>query len=141
MTYVEQPDLVAFAMRVLADNATGTPIENVAVRGGRSEPGDEPPFVLLDEAGFIRERGIGMYSPFRLAVTVYGRSEREASGLYRGVTGILHGLGPLTEDGVGVFGIFDETGPSPISDPDTRWPGRFGVLAIYGADRLLSIPS
>jgi hypothetical protein len=140
MTTAVQPDLIEFAIGLLTD-ANSDALAGAAFRGGAMEPDDDPRLnlvVVLEEAGWIRERGIGLYSPFRLGVTTFGVDERTASAGYRAVTDVFHRAGPVVRDGVGLYRAYDETGPSPVADPATRWSGRFGVVAMYCADEVLA---
>lgn len=140
MTVAVQPDVIAFAIALLEDAGTEE-LEGVVFRGGKFEPEDDPrvnPIAVLEEAGWIRERGIGLYSPFRMGVTTYAVDERTAAAVYRAVTDYLHRLGPVVRDGVGLHRAYDETGPSPVADPQTRWSARFGVVDMYVADQVLT---
>lgn len=140
MTTAVQPDVVEFAIGLLADSgATG--LVGVVLRGGLLEPDDDPrvtPAIVLEEAGWIREHGIGLYSPFRLGIWTYAADERAAAALYRVVTDVFHRAGPVIRDGVGLHRAYDETGASPVSDPATHWSARYGVVAMYLADQLLT---
>ena len=140
-----QPDVTAFLRSLLLDEASGTPIEDVAIRCDRLEPGDDPdsaPVLLLEEAGAIRDPAVPVYRPFRVMVTAYGRTEKVAGDILRSTTDILHGIGPLVDaDGVGLWNAFDETGPQPRQDPETRWPARFCIMDLYMADTLVTVES
>jgi hypothetical protein len=76
-----------------------------------------------------------MLNPARIRATCYGTDPRQASRMYRALVAILHRAGPLVRDGVGLFKAFDETGPQPLTDPDTRWDAVFGVFDLHLADR------
>lgn len=132
-----QPDPIGYVRAVLLQELAVSDDPGPAVRGGRLEPGDEPPVILLEEAGALRSPTVGIYMPFRVMVTVFGPTDREASDLYRTVTDVMHRRGPEIVDGVGLWRCYDETGPQPRDDPDTRWPARFGILALYLADQTL----
>jgi hypothetical protein len=128
-----QPDVIAFLRDLLISEGVG-----VEVRGGRGEPDDVPPFIVLEEAGALRDKSLPAYLPFRVGMTCFGLTEREASELYRTTTDILHRLGPLIENGVGMLRAYDETGPQPRDQAETRWPARYGVIGLYMVDTLLS---
>lgn len=133
-----QPDVLAFLQSAISDGLTTSDDPPPPVRNARLEVGDEPPCVLLEEAGFLRDPSLSMYAPYRVSVTTYGRTEFEASELYRRVTDLLHRRGPEIVDGVGLWRAYDETGSQPRDDPDTRWPARFGIVGLYMPDTILS---
>ena len=127
-----QPDVIEFMRTMLASQMA------CPVRGGRAEPSDVPPFIVIEEAGSLRSMYLPVYLPFRIGMTCFGKTEREASELWRTTTDILHGLGPLIEDGVGMYGAYDETGPQPRDQAETRWPARYGVIGVYLLDMTLT---
>jgi hypothetical protein len=123
-----QPDVIAFLRDILVD------VVAVPVRGGRAEPDDAPPFILIEEAGALHDMSLPAYLPFRVAMTCFGSTEREASELWRTTTDTLHRLGPLIEGGVGMLRAYDETGPQPRDQGETRWPARYGIIGLYLVD-------
>lgn len=130
---MEQPDVVTFVRDWLAGELPD--IKFVAYEQIGYET---PPFAFLEDAGFLRDRGVPAYLPFRLSVTTFGRTETEAAALYRSVTNRLHNATYVLVDGVGFWGAFDETGSQPRSDPDSKWPARFGITDIYMPDRAIA---
>lgn len=134
-------DPVAFLMALLAADANGTEIEDVPIRAGRLENADAPPVLLLEASGWLRHDQLPTLLPARVSVTAYGRTEAEADTLLRAATDIFHRQGPRVIDGVGMWRAFDETGPQPRDEPDTRWPARFSVAALYMPDVALSVVS
>ena len=135
---MKSPDVVAFARDLLLEFAPGTPLADAVIRADRLEAGDEPPAVLLGDSGALRHHTLPAFRPARLTVRTFGQSEEEAAALYRAVSDLLHRLGPLVRGGVGLWAAFDETGPQPSIDPDTRWPIAFGVFDLHVADRVLT---
>mgnify|MGYP001216041185 CR=1 FL=1 len=142
---MSQPDVIAFLRALLLELAEGTDIEDVPVRGDRLEPGDNPdtvPVILLEDAGALRGRGVPAYLPYRVMVTAFGRTEKQAADVLRTTTDLLHDYGPLVDDDrVGLWKAFDETGPQPRQEPDTRWAARFSVFALYIPDAVLAEPA
>jgi hypothetical protein len=135
-----QPDVVEFIKTWLREQSTGTALERTAILTYDDDGRHQPPFVFLEEAGHLRDPGVPAYLPYRLSVTVYARTNREANSLYRTLTDLLHGAtNVLADDGVGFWQATDETGPQP--GPEGRWPARFGVFALYMPDRALPIGS
>jgi len=126
---------VKFARNLILELAAGTLLEDVPVDAYRLEAEGEPPRIVLKEGGDVHERGVGMLNPARIRATCYGTDPRQASRMYRALVAILHRAGPLVRDGVGLFKAFDETGPQPLTDPDTRWDAVFGVFDLHLADR------
>jgi hypothetical protein len=135
---VEQPDVVLFMRTWLDAQKAGTTLAGTVIRDYELQGYDEPPCVLLEDAGFLRDRGVPAYLPFRLSVTAFGRTETEAAALYRSVTNLLHDAKNQLVDGVGFWGAFDETGSLPRQDSESRWPARFGITDIYMPDRAIS---
>jgi hypothetical protein len=135
------PDPLGFLLGYLLENVEGTVLDGVPLRGGNTEPGDEPPMVLLEEAGHLRDRSVPWQS-VRINVRAFGplgpAGPRLSSELYRAVAELTHGVGPTTRSGVAVARMFEETGPQPAEDPDTRWPETFGVIVLEMADRVLT---
>lgn len=125
---------ILFAQAFLQARATGTALEGVAVRVGRAEDSDQPPFLLLEQAGEIHDRGLPAYLPARVSVTAFGLDEDQAILLYRAASDLFHRVGPVVIDGVGMWKAFDETGPQPREETNTNWSARYGVIAIYMAD-------
>jgi hypothetical protein len=138
MSNPASPDILAFARDLLVELSTGTALEDAVIRADRLEAGDEPPAVLLGEAGSIRSKTLPAFLPARISVKTFGSDEEEASSLWRAVSDLLHRAGPLVRDGVAMWAAFDETGPQPTTDPDTRWPMVFGVFNLHVADRAIS---
>ena len=134
-------DPVLFAQTILLADASGTEIEGLEIRIGRLENQDEPPVLLLEDAGWLRSDALPAFLPARVSITAYGRSESEASLLLRAATDILHRAGPRIIAGIGLWKAYDETGPQPRDDPDTRWPARFTVAALYMPDVALAVVS
>lgn len=135
-----QPDVLSFVRDWLRTASDATDLERVAILVYEDEGRHQPPFVLLEEAGFIRHPEVSAYLPFRMSVTVYARTGREANSLYRTLTDLLHGtVNVLADDGVGFWSAQDETGPQP--GPEGRWPARTGVVALYMPDRALPLSS
>jgi hypothetical protein len=135
---VEQPDVIEFVRTWLEGEAGGTSLEGTRIIAYELAGHDEPPCVLLEDAGFLRDRGVPAYLPFRLSVTAFGRTETEAAALYRSVTNLLHDAKNVLVAGVGFWGAFDETGSQPRNDPGSKWPARFGITAIYMPDRAIA---
>ena len=133
-------DPLGFLLAYLSENVTGTALEGVAIRGGDLQPGDEPPVVLLEEAGSLHDRSLP-WQAARIQVRAFGplgpAGPRIASELYRAASGIVHGVGPLQRDGTAVGRMFEEQGPQPAEDPDTRWPEVFGIIDMEMADRTI----
>jgi hypothetical protein len=135
-----QPDVVTFVKTWLREEAVGTDLENVAMLVYDDDGRHQPPFLIFEEAGFLRSAYVPAYLPFRLSATVYARTNREASALYRTLSDLLHGAtNILADDGMGMWQATDETGPQP--GPEGRWPARTGVFALYMPDRALSVGS
>lgn len=135
-----QPDVLTFIRTWLRSQSAGTDMESVAILTYDDEGRHTPPFVFMEEAGFLRHPEVPAYLPFRLSVTVYARNNREANSLYRTLTDLLHGAtNVLADDGVGMWSAQDETGPQP--GPEGRWPARTGVFALYMPDRAIPVGS
>jgi hypothetical protein len=135
-----QPDVLTFVRDWLRAQSAGTDLASVAILTYEDEGRHTPPFALLEEAGFLRHPEVPAYLPFRLSVTIYARTNREASSLYRTLTDLLHGaVNVLADDGVGFWSAQDETGPQP--GPEGGWPTRTGVVALYMPDRALPLSS
>lgn len=124
-------DPIQFLRELLIEDAPGTDIEAVEIRVGRLENTDVPPVILLEDAGWRNATEVAFFNPARVSITTYGRTEAEAKDLYRAATDLLPSHALRVIAGVGTGRAFDETGPQPIDDPDTHWPARFGVAAIY----------
>lgn len=132
-----QPDVPAFMLAWLATLMPSSPIAGVAVDVGRLDPQADPstaPRILIEEAGALHHPMAPAYLPFRLSVTVYGRTENQAATILRQFVDLVSRAGPVVLGGVGLWKALDETGPQPRRDPDTTWPARFSVLALYMAD-------
>jgi hypothetical protein len=138
MPEVEQPDVVEFIRDWLDSQKEGTTLAGTLIRSYDMSGSDEPPFLLLEDDGHIRDRGVPAYLPFRLSLTAFGRTEKEAAALYRSATNLLHDAKNVLVDGIGFWGAFDETGPQPRREPETRWPARFGIVDIYMPDRAIT---
>lgn len=126
----ENADPMEFLLAVLMDSA-GTDLAGIGVRVGRIENADVPPVLLLEDAGWRNATEVAFFTPARISITAYGRTEAEAALLYRAATDLLPSHSLRVIAGIGSGWAFDETGPQPRDDPDTRWPARFGVAAIY----------
>lgn len=134
---VEMPDPVAIIRGVLVSRQPGSPIAGVPVRDEREE-GDEPPFILLAQAGALRHRSVGALLPARVSLTGVGATPGAAAVLYRTASDLLHRLGPIHEGTAGIWRIYDETGQQrPVQEPDTAWWRSFGVFDLYMADRAI----
>lgn len=116
----------------------GSPLREVPIDGGKLEAGRTPPVVLLEEVGAIRRKSVGLLVA-RIRAKAFGLNEQHASAMFRELSALMNGRGPFvrTVDGkpVGLFRVYDETGPQPITDPDTRWDASFGVFDLHLADR------
>lgn len=135
-----QPDVLTFLRDWLRTESAGTDLERAAILIYDDEGRHQPPYVFLEEAGFLRHPEVAAYLPFRVSVTVYGRTNREANALYRTLTDLLHGtVNVLADDGVGFWLAQDETGPQP--GPEGRWPARTGVVSLSMPDRALPVGS
>ena len=127
-------DVIGFVKTFLEQRANYTVLDGIPIRGGRLEREDVPPALLLEPAGALRHESLPAYLPFRVALTAYGRTDREASEVYATATGLLHRAGKVVIDGVAMWDAFDETGPSPRDDASTSWPATYGVVALYMPD-------
>ena len=135
-----QPDVIEFVKTWLREQSVGTALERMAILTYEDDGHHNPPYVLLEEAGWIHSAYVPAYLPFRLSVTIYGRTNREAGSLYRTLSDLLHdATNVLADDGVGMWSAQDETGPQP--GPEGRWPTRTSVFALYMPDRALQISS
>ena len=101
---MEQPDVPVFVRDWLDSAKVGTSLEPYLIRAYERLGHDSPPYVLLEDAGAIRDRGVPAYLPFRLSVTAFGRTETEAAALYRSVTNLLHDAKNVLVAGVGFWG-------------------------------------
>jgi hypothetical protein len=134
----DQPDVPEMVRRFFEEVAPGTTLEDVLIRAHDLNGNEEPPFVLLEEAGAIHSAEVPAYLPFRLALTTFGRTEAEAALLYRRVTSALHNrTNWLGTDGFGFWQATDETGPQPRNDASASWPARFGITDLFMPDRPL----
>lgn len=132
-----QPDVLEFIRTWLGTQVSGTPLQNVSIVSDDDPGNREPPWVFLEDAGSIHLPGVPFYQPYRMAVTTYGRTNREAGRMYRALTDILHDAAHVHgNDGLMFAGAEDETGANP--GPEGRWPARLGIVAIYLPDRPLS---
>lgn len=132
-----QPDVIGLVATWLRSIAPGSGIEGLPLLEHEDDGRHQPPFALLESAGFLRDPGVPAYLPYRLAITVYGRTGREADTLYRALTDLLHGaVNVLADDGTGFWSAQDETGPQPGAEG--RWPVRTGITALYMPDRAIS---
>lgn len=135
-----QPDVVTFVKTWLRAQSVGTDLEKVAILTYDDDGMHQPPFVILEEAGWLHSAWVPAYLPFRMSATIYARTNREAGSLYRTLSDLLHGAtNILADDGVGMWSAQDETGPQP--GPEGRWPARSSVFALYMPDRALQISS
>lgn len=135
-----QPDVIEFVKAWLREQSVGTTLERTAILTYEDDGHHSPPYVLLEEAGYVHDAYAPAYLPFRLSVTIYGRTSREAGSLYRTFSDLLHDAHHvLADDGVGMWQATDETGPQP--GPEGRWPARTSVFALYMPDRALQISS
>ena len=131
-------DTVASLRDVLLDRIPGSSIEAVGVRTKRQE-GEPPPFILLVEGGAIRLPSVPLYAPARVDLEAWGLDEEQAVEIYLTAAQLLHRLGPLVINGVGIFRIFEETGlQHPFVDPDTGWWRAFGVFDLMMVDQILA---
>ena len=136
------PDTVVTLRQLLLDRAAAAGDDEPVIRSRRA-PNEEPPFTLLKEAGELRARHAPVLNPARVTVSAYALTDTEAVRRYRRHAGLVHGFGPAivsleAEDGgdVGVWRVFDETGPQrPIQEPDTGWWLVTGVFDLYMTDR------
>lgn len=139
-TLVAVADPVAAFRAVLVARAAATGETLGTVRSHRHD-GDEPPYVLLREAGAPRERNAPVMNPARVAIQVFELDEAAAAAGYRRISALAHRAGPMTVDldddgSVGVWKVFDETGvQTPVKDPDTGWWIAGGVFDLYMTDR------
>ncbi len=138
MVEVEQPDVIEFMRVWLDDQKAGTTLDHTLIRAYEAAGHDEPPFLLLEDAGAVRDRGVPAYLPFRMSLTAFGRTEAEAAALYRSATNLLHDAKNVLVAGFGFWGAFDETGPQPRRDSESRWPARFGIVDLYMPDRAIT---
>lgn len=137
---VIQPDVLEFIRTWLTEQAPGSGIEGWAIVTYDDDGYHQPPFYFLEEAGFVRLPEVPFYQPFRLQVTAYGRTKREAGEGYRAITDLLHNAVDVeSADGVHLCRAEDETGPQP--GPEGRWPARLGIIALYMPDRALPVGS
>lgn len=139
MPEVEQPDVVEFVRTWLENAAPGTSLEGTRVLAYEAQGYDTPPYILLEDAGWLRDRGVPAYLPFRLSLTTFGKTKTEAAALYRSATNLLHDAKNQLVDGVGFWGAFDETGAQPREGPGSRWPARFGIIDVYMPDRAIGV--
>lgn len=134
-----QPDVIEFMKTWMRSQSAGSDLEGVSIID-EDDGLHQPPWIFLEDAGWIRDAGVPAYLPFRLSLTCYGRTNREARRVYRAATDLLHNAtNVLGSDGVGFWNAQDETGPQP--GPEGRWPARSGVVAIYMPDRPLTLGS
>lgn len=137
---MEQPDVVEYMRTWLETASTGTDLAGTRILAYEGQGYDTPPFILLEDAGWLRDRGVPAYLPFRLSLTAFGRTRTEAAALYRSATNLIHDAkNQLGSDGVGFWGAFDETGAQPREGPESKWPARFGIIAIYMPDRAIAV--
>lgn len=135
-----QPDVLGFLRDWLRSESAGTALERVDVVAYDDDGRHAPPFVLLEEAGAVRLDGAAFYQPYRVAWTVWARTNREAAALSRALTDIVHGADRAWgADGVGFAHAAEEVGPQP--GPEGRWPARTGVVALYAPDRAITTGS
>ena len=131
-------DTVAALRDVLLDRMAGSSIEAVPVRTKHKE-GETPPFILLGEGGSIRLPSVPLYAPARVQLESWGLDEDQAVEIYLTAAQLLHRLGPVVINGVGIFRIFEETGlQPPFVDPDTGWWRAFGVFDLTMVDQILA---
>lgn len=123
---------------LLLELEVGTDIEGIPVVSVSRDEGMVPPFFLVAEAGSIRHRTGPAYAPARARLEAVHLTDREAVDMYLVASERLHRFGPAVRDGVGIFKVFDETGPQqPFQDPDTSWWRAFGVLDLVLLDRVV----
>ena len=133
---VASPDPVAVLRAILLARLEATGQTAVTVVGNVRSAGVEPPFYVLSEAGALRARGPGAYSPARVGLSAWAATEDAAAAAYRLASDLLHRQGPLVVDGAGVWKIFDETGlQRPLPDPDSDWWSASGVFDLVMTDR------
>jgi hypothetical protein len=138
MTTPTLVDSVAAFRDVLIDRIPGSSIEAVPVRTQHKE-GEAPPFILLAEGGSIRHPSVPLYAPARVSLEAWALDEDAAVEMYLAAAQLLHRLGPLVKNGVGIFRIFEETGlQQPFEDPDTGWWRAFGVFDLTMVDQILA---
>ena len=135
-TYV---DPVAAFRDALLELAPATALANVAVRTNDRHDDDAPPFVVVSEGGAIHHRTGPAYVPARVNLSAWGIDADQAVELYLTAAQLLHRLGPLVRNGIGIFKIFEETGlQQPFEDPDTGWWRAFGVFDLVMVDRIVT---
>lgn len=79
-------------------------------------------FVLMNILAAPPHRRLPMQR-VRLGVRCYGRDEEEAYRLYRAVSNVFHANGPrVHSNGMGIYGSWDDTGPTQDTDPVTQQP-------------------
>ncbi len=134
-TYVDS--VAAFRDALLA-LAPGTAIAAVPVRTKRLE-GEPPPFIHVGEGGAIHHRTGPVYNPARVNLSAWALDEDQSVEMYLTAAQLLHRLGPLIRNGIGIFKIFEETGlQQPFEDPDTGWWRAFGVFDLVMVDRIVT---
>lgn len=136
MSLPEPVDVLVFAKALLTLRGSGTLIDGVPIWPYYLEPTADLPCILLEEAGAIHEPGVAAYLPFRVAMSAFGATEEVSAALWRVAMFVFHRSGQVTINGVMLGGAFDETGPQPRRDPNTSWPGTWGVIALYMADQV-----
>lgn len=130
------PDPLVFARNLLLTLRAGTAIADWPIDGASLEEGREPPVILLNDGGGLRDPDLPAFNPYRLAVRSYGTSEEQARSGLRTVSDLLHRRSrTATADGT-LLEAFDELGLQPPGrDPDTGWPTADGVIDLYFVDQ------
>lgn len=135
------PDTVAVFRQLLLDRSSEAGDTPPVIRSVRAA-GDEPPYTLAREAGEVRAKNAPVRPYARVAISVYDTDPGAAAARYRRFSMLLHGYGPAIVDGgdgnVGVWRVWDETGPQPpVQEPATGWWVVGGVFDLVMTDRTL----
>lgn len=139
MTTIVTPDPVALLRTILLEVVEDTQLAGMPIVSNVREDGQEPPFLVLAEAGSVPHPTLPLFQPARVSLTTWALTDGAAAEAYRVASSLLHRNGPFVRDDVGVFRIFDETGlQQPIKDPDTGWWRAFGVFDLHMVDRVLA---
>ena len=132
-------DPVATFRELLLELAPLTILGDLPVRTNARHDGDTPPYIVVSEGGAIHHRTGPAYAPARVNLSAWGIDADQAVEIYLTAAQLMHRLGPLVRNGVGIFKIFEETGlQQPFEDPDTGWWRAFGVFDLVMVDRLVS---
>jgi hypothetical protein len=93
--------------------------------GDGQGPGQYRRFVLLQLLDAPRIPGFRR-APVRvphITCKVGGLTPQDAMATYGVVAAALHAAGPRVHaNGLGIYNSFDDTGPSPVKDPETQQP-------------------